>query len=225
MVAPPRPDIRTETAVAGVVTLAAVGNDRSGELSQAVHGEHDLQPRRRRRAHRLSVAGVGGHPQPDPDRPRRRGAAAAVAGVHPAGRRDHRSRRPPHVDGVVERARAPCSPSASRSPCSAGRDALPAPDDVGRRVDRDTDTILYVVIVLATLLLGIAEVLYDNSAQTFMPSIVHADESGTGQRADVERRAGRQHVRRPAARSPADRGRRSACRSSPTPPRSPCRRR
>ena len=32
---------------------------------------------------------------------------------------------------------------------------------------------LYRVVILATLLLGIAEVLHDNCAQTFMPSIVH----------------------------------------------------
>ena len=38
-----------------------------------------------------------------------------------------------------------------------------------------TDTALYLLILVATLLLGIAEVLYDNSAQTFLPSIVHAD--------------------------------------------------
>ncbi len=35
-----------------------------------------------------------------------------------------------------------------------------------------TDIGLYLVIVIATLLLGMAEVLYDNSAQTFMPAIV-----------------------------------------------------
>ncbi|MGI9644909.1 MAG: MFS transporter [Ilumatobacteraceae bacterium] len=38
-----------------------------------------------------------------------------------------------------------------------------------------TDTGLYLLVLLATLLLGIAEVFYDNAAQTFMPSIVHAD--------------------------------------------------
>jgi MFS family permease len=35
---------------------------------------------------------------------------------------------------------------------------------------------LYGLVLAATLLLGIGEVLYDNSAQTFMPSIVHADD-------------------------------------------------
>ena len=39
-----------------------------------------------------------------------------------------------------------------------------------------TNMILYGVIILATLLMGVAEVLYDNSAQTFMPSIVHTDQ-------------------------------------------------
>jgi MFS family permease len=39
-----------------------------------------------------------------------------------------------------------------------------------------TDTGLYLLVLLATLLLGIAEVFYDNAAQTFMPSIVHADQ-------------------------------------------------
>ncbi|MGB9347868.1 MAG: MFS transporter, partial [Ilumatobacteraceae bacterium] len=34
---------------------------------------------------------------------------------------------------------------------------------------------LYLLVLLATMLLGIGEVLYDNSAQTFMPSIVHPD--------------------------------------------------
>ena len=38
-----------------------------------------------------------------------------------------------------------------------------------------TDTGLYLLVLLATMLLGIGEVLYDNSAQTFMPSIVHPD--------------------------------------------------
>ena len=38
-----------------------------------------------------------------------------------------------------------------------------------------TDTSLYLLVLLATMLLGIGEVLYDNSAQTFMPSIVHPD--------------------------------------------------
>ena len=55
-------------------------------------------------------------------------------------------------------------------------DALPAPDVVSDAATViTTDTTLYLLILVATLLLGIAEVLYDNSAQTFLPSIVHVD--------------------------------------------------
>jgi len=53
---------------------------------------------------------------------------------------------------------------------------LPGPDelaaDAAAAID---DAALYVIIVVATLLLGIAEVFYDNAAQTFMPAIVHKD--------------------------------------------------
>ena len=63
-------------------------------------------------AHRLPVAGLGGHPQSDPDRPRGRRAAPAVAGVHAARRRDHRPRRSPHADGLIERGPRTCSPLA-----------------------------------------------------------------------------------------------------------------
>ncbi|MEL6890979.1 MAG: MFS transporter [Actinomycetota bacterium] len=56
------------------------------------------------------------------------------------------------------------------------QDALPGPDelsaDAAAAID---DAALYVAIIVATLLLGIAEVFYDNAAQTFMPSIVHKD--------------------------------------------------
>ena len=58
---------------------------------QAVLGQRRVEPRRRRRHHRLSVVGVGGHPQPVARRPRHGRAAAAVAGVHTPRRRDHRS--------------------------------------------------------------------------------------------------------------------------------------
>src|SRR6188472_845372 len=54
---------------------------------------------------------------------------------------------------------------------------LPGPDVVSdETIAIPTNMILYGVIILATLLMGIAEVLYDNSAQTFMPSIVHTDQ-------------------------------------------------
>ncbi len=50
------------------------------------------------------------------------------------------------------------------------QDALPAPADVASVVG--TRTGLYLLLLLATLLLGSAEVLRDNCGQTFMPSIV-----------------------------------------------------
>lgn len=48
--------------------------------------------------------------------------------------------------------------------------SLPAPGAVVDTIA--TDTVLYSVLVLATLLLGCAEVLRDNAAQTLMPAIV-----------------------------------------------------
>jgi MFS family permease len=56
----------------------------------------------------------------------------------------------------------------------ARRDVLPAPDDVEQVVS--TEWLLYLVLLAATLLLGVGEVLYDNSAQTFLPAIVETDE-------------------------------------------------
>ena len=50
------------------------------------------------------------------------------------------------------------------------QDKLPAPDEVADVVG--TRTGLYLVVMVATLLLGCAEVLRDNCGQTFMPSIV-----------------------------------------------------
>ena len=47
---------------------------------------------------------------------------------------------------------------------------LPAPDDIQSVVG--TQTTLYVILVVASLLLGMAEVLRDNSAQTIIPAIV-----------------------------------------------------
>jgi MFS family permease len=53
---------------------------------------------------------------------------------------------------------------------------LPGPDTISEAATViTTDTFLYVLVLVATLLLGVAEVLYDNSAQTFMPTIVHPD--------------------------------------------------
>ncbi|HSM64835.1 MAG TPA: MFS transporter [Ilumatobacteraceae bacterium] len=58
----------------------------------------------------------------------------------------------------------------------ARQGSLPAPDALtDAAAAASTDTVLYLVVLAATLLLGIGEVLYDNSAQTFMPSIVHTD--------------------------------------------------
>lgn len=53
---------------------------------------------------------------------------------------------------------------------------LPGPDEVDAGVVIGTDVVLYALVLLATLLLGFAEVIYDNSAQTFMPAIVHTDQ-------------------------------------------------
>lgn len=62
-------------------------------------------------------------------------------------------------------------------------DGLPGPDEVdsvtGTRIG------LYLAVLLATVCLGVAEVLYDNSAQTFMPAIVGPD--------DLERANGRMY--------------------------------
>jgi MFS family permease len=59
----------------------------------------------------------------------------------------------------------------------ARQGALPGPATVADAATAiSTDTMLYALVLAATLLLGIGEVLYDNSAQTFMPSIVHPDD-------------------------------------------------
>lgn len=50
---------------------------------------------------------------------------------------------------------------------------LPAPDEIESVTG--TQTGLFLLVLLATLLLGMAEVLRDNSAQTLMPNIVHPD--------------------------------------------------
>ncbi|HSP26926.1 MAG TPA: MFS transporter [Ilumatobacteraceae bacterium] len=59
----------------------------------------------------------------------------------------------------------------------ARQGALPGPDTVADAATLiSTDAMLYGLVLTATLLLGVGEVLYDNSAQTFMPSIVHPDD-------------------------------------------------
>jgi MFS family permease len=52
----------------------------------------------------------------------------------------------------------------------AEQGALPGPDQLDRVVS--TNMALYLVVLVATLLLGMAEVLRDNSGQTLMPNIV-----------------------------------------------------
>jgi MFS family permease len=59
--------------------------------------------------------------------------------------------------------------------------SLPGPGDVSAVVG--TTTTLYLIVLVSTLLLGMAEVLADNCGQTFMPSLVDTD--------DLERANGR----------------------------------
>lgn len=55
--------------------------------------------------------------------------------------------------------------------------SLPGPDALSDPATAiTTDVGLYLVVIVATLLLGMAEVLYDNTAQTFMPAIVPTDD-------------------------------------------------
>jgi MFS family permease len=58
----------------------------------------------------------------------------------------------------------------------ARQDSLPGPDQLerGDAALAGTDVALYLVLVAATLLLGIGEVLYDNSAQSYLPRIVES---------------------------------------------------
>ena len=51
---------------------------------------------------------------------------------------------------------------------------LPGPDELDSVVS--TDTLLYSCVLVATFLLGVGEVLYDNCAQTLMPSLVRTDQ-------------------------------------------------
>ena len=54
------------------------------------------------------------------------------------------------------------------------QDTLPGPDEVDSVTG--TRTGLYLLVVRATLLLGMAEVLRDNSAQTILPNVVRVDQ-------------------------------------------------
>ncbi len=53
---------------------------------------------------------------------------------------------------------------------------LPDADQLAAGIDLDTEVVAYAVLLLATLLLGSAEVIYDNAAQTIMPSLVHSEQ-------------------------------------------------
>lgn len=62
--------------------------------------------------------------------------------------------------------------------------SLPSPDEVAASAGAvSTNWLLYGTVIAATLVLGMAEVLYDNTAQTIMPSLVNVD--------DLERANGR----------------------------------
>ena len=65
---------------------------------------------------------------------------------------------------------------------------LPALDTVGSGIDLATNWFLYTVLIVTALLFGCAEVLRDNSAQTFLPEVVEADqlESANGKLWSVE---------------------------------------
>ncbi|HSM01614.1 MAG TPA: MFS transporter [Acidimicrobiia bacterium] len=53
--------------------------------------------------------------------------------------------------------------------------SLPTPGDLATGVDIPTDLAVYSVLLIAALLMGMAEVLRDNSAQTFLPAIVEPE--------------------------------------------------
>lgn len=52
------------------------------------------------------------------------------------------------------------------------KDSLPSLNQLKNITDMQTNWILYLTLVFASFLFGMAEVLRDNSAQTFMPSVV-----------------------------------------------------
>ncbi|MGI9029218.1 MAG: MFS transporter [Ilumatobacteraceae bacterium] len=65
----------------------------------------------------------------------------------------------------------------------ARQDVIPAPDQLEQVVG--TEWLLYLFLLVATMLLGTCEVIYDNSAQTFLPAIVATT--------DLERANGRMY--------------------------------
>ncbi len=68
------------------------------------------------------------------------------------------------------------------------QDVLPAPDAIASGSALATDTGLYLVLLVATLLFGFAEVLRDNAAQTILPAIVEPEalEKANGQMWGIE---------------------------------------
>ncbi|HET9666855.1 MAG TPA: MFS transporter, partial [Desertimonas sp.] len=74
---------------------------------------------------------------------------------------------------VANAARAAITLFVAIAVVSRGTD-LPGPNELDTVVS--TDTFLYVWVIVATFLLGICEVLYDNCAQTMMPSLVRTDQ-------------------------------------------------
>ena len=53
--------------------------------------------------------------------------------------------------------------------------SLLSPDEIDANAAPEENLLIYGVVLLTTLLLGTAEVLYDNAAQTFMPAVVPAE--------------------------------------------------
>ncbi|MFQ5554772.1 MAG: MFS transporter [Acidimicrobiia bacterium] len=68
------------------------------------------------------------------------------------------------------------------------QDVLPAPEAIAEGTIVNTDAFLYAVLVVASLLFGMAEVLRDNAAQTILPAIVEPEalEKANGQMWGVE---------------------------------------
>jgi len=54
----------------------------------------------------------------------------------------------------------------------ARQGVLPAPDEIATGLELTTDMTLYLVVLMASLFFGFAEVLRDNAAQTILPAIV-----------------------------------------------------
>jgi len=55
------------------------------------------------------------------------------------------------------------------------QDVLPSPEDIAAGGAVDPNTVVYLTLLISALLFGFAEVLYDNSAQTILPSIVEPE--------------------------------------------------